>query len=48
VIARVAARAGKFAAACAAAALAAFVFHAWLNPRDPSLWLGAWITGLCT
>ena len=44
----VAVRLAKAAAGCAVILLAAFVFHAWLNPRDPSLWLGAWIAGLCT
>lgn len=28
--------------------LAACVFRAWLESADPSLWLGAWLTGLCT
>lgn len=23
-------------------------FDAWLAPSDMSLWLGAWISGLCT
>lgn len=33
---------GAVVAACAAG------FQAWLAPRDMSLWLGAWIAGLCT
>jgi hypothetical protein len=28
-------------------ALAAVVFHAWLAPRNVSLWLGAWVRGFC-
>jgi len=43
-----AARWGRRAAACALVALTAMLFHAWLHPRDPSLWLGAWIAGLCS
>ena len=39
---------GKCAAACALIAVTALLFDAWLHPRDPSLWLGAWIAGLCT
>ena len=35
-------------AACALIAITGLLFDAWLHPRDPSLWLGAWIAGLCT
>ena len=44
----VAVRLGRWLAACAGIAVTAVLFHAWLHPRDPSLWLGAWIAGLCT
>ena len=30
------------------AGLLAGLFLAWHAPPDPSLWLGAWIAGLCT
>lgn len=38
----------RLLAACAIAAATIVLFHAWLHPRDPSLWLGAWIAGLCS
>jgi hypothetical protein len=34
-------------AASALTALTCLLFRIWLHPRDPSLWLGAWLTGLC-
>lgn len=38
----------RLLAACALAAATIVLFRVWLDPRDPSLWLGAWIAGLCS
>ncbi|MDH7452030.1 hypothetical protein QF205_02910 [Luteimonas composti] len=40
-------RALQALAACLVVALCAVAFRGWLAPRDMSLWLGAWLSGLC-